>query len=386
MLRQLLVFLATTGVLGACQPSLSESGGSESTEVEAGAVQVDASSLPSPTLDAGGPADAAQDASDGPEAADPAPEADLHPAFSYQPSNVQLADIDFSRAPAAVLDCGEVRIDSSSSDPFEAWCGELPPAVTRAQTDGPDVFVIPLRSLSVEQETRVIVRGKLPVVFLVEGNVSVRGVIDAGGDGPTPGAGGNVGCGASAGGDARGREGRHGGGGGGGAFGTAGGDGAVEDAINNSLPGVAGVPRGTAELIPLIGGCPGGLGGGCAGRPGAGGGALQISASGSIVVSGALRVDGGKGARGCYTAAGGTGGGSGGGLLLEATAVRVDGTISAAGGDGGPGQISGEPGTGATHASEPGGAGSGDATGAGAGGGGFGRIRVRAQQRAASAL
>jgi len=301
---------------------------------------------------------------------------DPHPVFTFVASGAAARLEDFSASVAARLDCPMVQIDSSSESPFEAWCGDAPTAKVVAQTLGPEVLVIPLLSLTIAADTTVRVTGERPVVFLVKGHVTIDGTLDGSAYGEEPGPGGDVMCGASVGGDAEGREGRNGNGGGGGAFGSPGGDGGDDRGVGSEV-GYGGMLRGDAELVPLLGGCRGGHAGGCVGHPGAGGGAIQISASGSIVVRGTVAVDGAEGAAGCYLAAGGTGGGSGGALLFEAQTIDVLGaTLRARGGRGGKGANGASGGEGALAAGEPGGAGGVLGFGAGGGGGGYGRIKL----------
>ncbi len=90
---------------------------------------------------------------------------------------------------------------------------------------------------------------------------------------------------------------------------------------------------GSAALIPLLGGSGGG------GDNSRGGGALQITANGSLRVSGAITASGGGGAPNPSRPCRATGGGSGGGLLLEATTVELPGLLAANGGGGSGGRL-----------------------------------------------
>jgi hypothetical protein len=129
----------------------------------------------------------------------------------------------------------------------------------------------------------------------------------------------------------------HSGGGGGGGFGGAGGGGGT------SWGGSGGTTYGNDELVPLPGGSGGGPGADNSsadeyGQGGPAGGALQISATGTITVAAGAEVDangwGGKGGR---ESGGGGGGGSGGAILLEAQTVTIEGNavVTANGGGGG---------------------------------------------------
>ncbi len=200
-----------------------------------------------------------------------------------------------------------------------------------------------------------------------------------------------------------------GGGGGGGIGGGAGGDGS-----DLQVGGGAGGACIAATLEPLIGGSGGATGGQGAATVnavgGGGGGALQISALGSITVTGTITMAGAGGQGGPpggppASAAAGGGGGAGGGVLLEAPTVTLGGVIAANGGGGGGGgasTLAGGNGTTGTPNATPapggmapntsngsGGAGAAGATAAtagavatnsngGGGGGGAGVIYVRA--------
>lgn len=87
---------------------------------------------------------------------------------------------------------------------------------------------------------------------------------------------------------------------------------------------------GNVFLVPLLGGSGGG------GPGGGGGGAILIAASGTITVSGRIDANGGNGfsAIGFNTVTGGGGGGSGGAIRLVTTSVTGNGGLFAAGGQG----------------------------------------------------
>jgi hypothetical protein len=220
---------------------------------------------------------------------------------------------------------------------------------------GPTVMVVRLRGLTVSTGHVIKITGDKPVIFLVAGNVLVdsSGKIDAGAIGKTAGPGGNVvsECAGQTGSD--GLTGSDNSGAGGGSFGTLGGKGGYG---NGGTPagGNAGALSTDTDLQPLRGGCSGGKGGddnasSAATRPGAGGGAFEISASGTITIgtgtnAGYLTSNGGGGEgqpnnSGCH-GDGGNGGGSGGAILVVSPALAsfgTNGTTRVHGGGGGGG-------------------------------------------------
>lgn len=338
--------------------------------------------------------------------------------FGFAHSNFDAAALDFDAGPmagpVAVLDCGDVTIDSTDPDgggplvaTIEGWCGPAPTPVAQPQRSGvgPELVVLPLRGLELGSGRSLRVVGQRPVVLAVRGDVRIDGSIDASAEGRVPGAGGNTECAPApaAGGGEQGRgsperwpgdprSGASGGGGGG--FGSAGGAGGRSDTDNNGCGncsgGRGGATGGSANLIPLRGGCGGGRAGGCGtDGGGGGGGALQITASGSIVVTGALRAAGGAGATPCggNDEGGGTGGGSGGAVLLEADGIDLGGAqIDLQGGRGGRnGAYAGiyncggrAGGGGGAQVGSAGASGGQCQAGGSGGGGGYGRLRVSA--------
>jgi hypothetical protein len=269
----------------------------------------------------------------------------------------------------------------------------------------PEVSVFGVAKLSVQGGEKLVVNGARALALYATGDVSLAGSVTSIPDGTAAGAGGyNGGSGASDGASCQGGEGGKGeswssrdSGGGGGGHKAKGGDGGDSD---GSIPprdgGTGGTPVGTDTLVPLRGGCGGG-GGGDGGAGGGGGGALQISANGTIAVSGTINMPGGPGKG--HTSAGGGGGGAGGAILLEGAAVTVTGTLAANGGGGGgysdgqPGQpsaVNANGGGGAANNAaggkggalnpESGGTGGVDYWNGGGGGGGAGRIRLNALQ------
>lgn len=248
---------------------------------------------------------------------------------------------------------GTTRFDSSGGGSWaqttpcsntDATRPEFTCGVAQTASGGPQVCILRARGLAIAAGHTLELVGDKPVIIAVEGDATIAGIVSADADGSTPGAGGNVSCGTSQGGDGAGNSARFSGasGGGGGAFGTRGGTGgtANTDQLNGApvTGGTAGQTRGSADLSPLLGGCAGGRAGGCQSAGGAGGGAVQITASGALTVTGTVRANGGSGATPCGVddEGGGTGAGSGGGILLQGGTVAVSSaTLSARGGNGG---------------------------------------------------
>ncbi len=266
--------------------------------------------------------------------------------FTYAPSNFLPASLpaldggfNLVISCAATLDTGDAGVPVTGT-----LCGApLPPWVSLAQSGGPEAVLFALDSLTINAGASLTVRGGRPAIFGVAGNVAIDGTFDVSGGATAPGPGGNGSCGTSAGGAGGGAANRNGGGGGGG-FGTPGASGAPNFGDTSGV-GAFGVALGTAELVPLRGGCNGGRGGDrTAGNGGAGGnagGALQLSVAGTLSVSGTVSAAGQGGRPGAAGYGGGGGGASGGGLLLEAQSISVAASahLTANGGAGaGPGE------------------------------------------------
>jgi len=311
------------------------------------------------------------------------------PSFAYAPTNFDPSILDPAHAGSTVrLDCGVSTFDSSTGA-FDNWCGPTPAFVKQSQAGGPDVVILALPSFTVGAGSTLRLTGAYPAVLAVFGDATIAGTIDASANGTTPGAGGNLECGASQGADGNGSPTRYSGasGGGGGAFSTIGGNSGIADTDNSDGVNPAasgGKVRGNAALSPLMGGCAGGRAGGCPTNGGAGGGAVQISAAGALTVTGIILANGADGSLPCGPSdeGGGTGGGSGGGVLLEATNVSRSGaTLTVSGGSGGPdgaffhcGDTVG--GMGSTDPAKPGADGVSCVAGSSGGGGGYGRVSV----------
>jgi hypothetical protein len=272
----------------------------------------------------------------------------------------------------------------SADTTFDVDSGEIVGAVTRVAgigiedgigyyqssglAGGAPLGVFVFHNLTVDAAATIRFTGTRAVVWLVGDAARIAGTIDlsAGRDtrstpGPGGGAGGTAaalaqGCGAGG----AGRRGAPttnedggGGGGGGGAPGGFGGTGTTPTPPTSTPGGAAGLMCLAQRLEPLVGGSGGGAGssGETTMLPsgGGGGGALQLTALGSLEITGIIHTGGAGGDVGstAVTNAGaGAGGGAGGAILLEAPVVTIgSNAILAANGGGGGGGGSDVPGT-----------------------------------------
>lgn len=241
----------------------------------------------------------------------------------------------FLTAPAWMCDGpGTTTVDSNAGTVTSDTCelGTIEVSNDVAQTTGGDtVFVVRLRGLSITTGHTLKLVGNKPIVFLVAGDVVVDtlGLIDAGAVGSTPGPGGSrAGLCTSTATGLGGAPSGSGWGGGGGGFGTAGGHGCFN--VTNGGSAVA------STLEPLRGGCSGS---GSASTGGAGGGAVQINASGTISIgaTAAANISAGGGGGPAATSGGGNAGGSGGAILLASPAMASFGNLGALRAHGGAG-------------------------------------------------
>lgn len=288
------------------------------------------------------------------------------PRFPYQPSNFVEADLPDAGTDFTV-GCAIV-IDTTTPSLLGGSCATLP-AFTVINPAGAEPTVLFLvNDFTVSLGASFEVRGSRPAIFAVLGNVDIAGQIIVGNAAGTSPACGNGGTGFKS------PGGQGNGGGGGGGFGTAGG---VGGSSNNAGAGAAGISNGTSTLIPLRGGCTGGEGGfggaGAVGAGGKGGGALQISAVGSLSINGLVAAFGrGGGAPTFSQYSGGGGGGSGGALLFEGQTVALgqNARVVANGGGGSEAGSGANPGTDGRLDAQPAAGGSGGAAGSGNGGAG----------------
>jgi len=246
------------------------------------------------------------------------------------------------------IDTGDLTIDGSApidGAVFDNWAQE---------PWGPQLSVLHVRTLTIQPDTTVLVRGNRPLVILASGVVSIQGLLDAGAEAGTPGPAGRL---AGGGGGVGGGDGEHvadyqdsgGGGGGAGTAGARGGHAICEPDCADAMGGAGGNLSLTASLITLWGGPGGGNSGALdcpVGAGGAGGGVVQIYSGTSIDIDpgGAINAGGGGGGGGTAACAGsasaGGGGGAGGPIYLQAPSITHNGTIAANGGGGGGGASS----------------------------------------------
>jgi len=315
-------------LLGGCGFELAPSSG----------VAVDASDAP--LVDASlNDIDAAIDASVDAPAIDALPALDIaHVSAAEEATLISTVDYTLS---------GAVTIDTAT--------GTISPAIPTGvivrpvmqEGGGLSLFVISARRINVAAGTTVRIRGTRGVVFVAQMDIVVAGTLDASAELASPGPGGYPPSnGPGAGPDAIGSQGYETGGAGA-SFATRGGAG------GNATGQPATAPAPTAEYgTPTLASLEGGSGGGngrvtfittpC-GAGGAGGGAIQLSAS-SITISGLVRASGGggEGGRRCTVsgssdASSGSGGGSGGSIYLQASTIAGAGWLVANGGGGGGG-------------------------------------------------
>jgi hypothetical protein len=235
----------------------------------------------------------------------------------------------------------------------------------------------PYSSASLTQGTHF--TGTAPVHVVVTGGITVSAAIDADANKETAGPGGcdggttNVAAGCGKGAGVSGNAGLSGAAGGGGGFGAAG-----HPGTGSSGNGAGGMITGDPMLVKLDysageegnrgngGGGGGGATIGTAGTGGGGGGTIELTAGGTITISGAgaVRSKGGDGIKGSGVTPGGDGGGGSGGAIL----VRTGGGVS-------PASVGG-------WLSAPAGGNSGGSGGAGA----IGRIRVDSPNGSVAAM
>jgi hypothetical protein len=261
---------------------------------------------------------------------------------------VDAPDGDIAHVPAAVEDAFDATaplaivnavLDTQTGTTAPTIDVPLPPgtSLTYSVQDGggPDLAILMVGSLTVSGTLRV--RGDRALVIIANTDMIIAGTIDASAEGGIQGAGGYAmgpGRGGNGVGDAASYDDSGGGGGGFGGIGAAG------QKSGPAMPGTAGPTYGTAALVRLEGGSGGGaMAPACAGNPpGAGGGAIQLHARGTITLNGVVVANGGGGSGGLVCnglGTSGAGGGAGGAIYVEASALTGAGRMLAQGGGGG---------------------------------------------------
>jgi hypothetical protein len=305
---------------------------------------------------AGSPVDAAGPGNPGPDAA--VPGSDSGPAPLVPRDVVHVPENAWFGADTALTWTADVTIDTTdltlTGPGVAGGTGDVTFAASPQVPSGPELAILHVGDWTVAEGVIVRVVGDRPLVVLSSGNVELRGRIDAGAHGQTPGPGG----GEPGQGEGAGAEGVHvdafldaGGGGAGhatlGARGGLGCDQSCSDAVV-AAGGPGGATYGDPAVTVLTGGSGGGTGasGASSGTPcapgigGAGGGAVQLYAAGTITITAGGGISTGGGGGGGSLAnlcsdAGGGGGGSGGAVYLQAARIELAGVLAANGGGGG---------------------------------------------------
>lgn len=320
-------------------------------------------------------------------------------AFPFTPSNVSAAGVDWCQTADVTISGTDSNI-IDSEDPSNTTAFDATTTVFQIQTqsDQSRVGVYFVKSLQLQAGAKVQVLGSLPLVIVSLNDMTLSGTLLAppGTAGGSPqGVANSVGLGVGGGqpGTASGQLLA----GSGGSYCGAGGAGASETGATNGTTGA----YGSTSLVPLQAGSSGGTG--AIPGYGSGGGAIQLTAGGTLnlLQAGAVLAPGGGAFPGGTNGQEAGGGGSGGSILLEANTLVVSGTLAVNGGGGGQGgqgdlgqdgqstptaalggqsaQNTSYGGNGSAGATIDGSAGADQAgVSAGGGGGGAGRIRMNA--------
>ncbi|MCC6522071.1 MAG: hypothetical protein IT373_05370 [Polyangiaceae bacterium] len=282
------------------------------------------------------------------------------------PSNVDAAELLAGSSPLVLAGAADTVFDTDTGEITRGGNQLRPPVAgldpgtgiafaTQAQGGSePGLGVFSMAGLTVPAGTTLRGAGTNALVLLVDGDVTIHGLVTVAASSQSAGPGGHAGgaAGAPGGGACGGLLGSGtpvsngcSSGSGGAGHPAAGGTGGAStcSAPDGHVGGLGGPGTcGTPALVPLVGGSGGGGGvvipnfGSQAGPGGGGGGAVQITATGTLTVSATGRIDAGGGGGGETVTGGGAGGGAGGAILLEAPAVTVaTGAILAANGGGG---------------------------------------------------
>jgi len=335
--------------------------------------------------------------------------------------NVTPCDSALGVPAPVVIGSGSYTFDTGTAQLAGTSSSVLPGAIANQLSPGPPVRVVNATTLDIAAGATITVSGLYPLVFVVHGDATIDGTVDVsaqlnglGASVPGPGGDDATQCGNGIGADGAASTGVGGGGGaGGGGYGDTGGDGGDGQGAGHGAHGGHGNATGMPMITPLRGGCRGGAGGAAStaaatARAGNGGGAIEVTASGTIAITGTLVASGTGGGTLSLVNGGGGGGGAGGAIVLDGDSAQVMSTASlcANGGGGGEGDqtagssAAGSAGTcsatlvasGGSNDPDGGDGGSGgglpatkgtngaagaNGAGGGGGGGGVGRIRVR---------
>lgn len=249
--------------------------------------------------------------------------------LGFSASNVPIDSIDMSKV-------GEVSIKgsctvTSDKDVFDCAQGKAAFSIL-TQSDASRVGMYVVKSFRVEANAILNVTGTLPIVIVALDKMEILGTVRVNASGQHPAPGGFIsdvhyakGNGPGGGGAGSGKN-----GGGGGSYCGAGGGGNARG-VGTAASG--GKVYGNPEISPLVGGSAGGA---TDSNGGTGGGAIQLVAGNSFLLSatGTIHAGGGGGERSVFA---GSGGGSGGAILIESESATISGTLSANGGGGGSG-------------------------------------------------
>lgn len=322
--------------------------------------------------------------------------------YDLAPSNVGMAaclDASAVEPDATIPDGSTINTDDGTIRTSGGTPINVASETIAAPTDGVGVRCFRVNKLTIGQTTVV---GTRALAIAANADVTITGHVSVSARAfDQPGAGAyliDAGC---AGGPGTTAGFLHAGGGGGGGFGGPGGRGG--SGAGGAIAGTPGPTNGTLELVPLRGGCRGGIS--AASTVWNGGGAIQISSRGTIVLQSGAGISANGFGGGNPSLPGPYGGGSGGGVLLESWTVTQSATsFLVANGGGGGGRMPGESGRldatpaagGPATTSSPwwaaGGAGAAGLNAAepgettvpdgmgGGGGGGAGRIRVNTME------
>lgn len=273
-------------------------------------------------------------------------------AFPYTPDN-------FDRSQAGpngvlIIDCAATfNTGTATSAPFFSGCaGQLfqhadGGVEVRTQTSNSsfDVTLLRVSALLITDGGTLTIEGDRPALLAVYGDAVIGGVINATANFAAKGAGADSGECVNGSINGGGSTATGGAGAAGGGYALAGGNGGEGD--DTTLHGSGASASGTDDIRPLRGGCSGGKGGnpllpGTEPVGGGGGGALQISAAGRLVLRGTIISNGGGGQGGKHglpSGEGAGGGGSGGAVRMEGNTVTLRNSlrIYANGGSGGEG-------------------------------------------------